>query len=68
MKKRILAAMLTAAAVFVMAGCGNTQAQTQTESAAAATTEEASPEVAAELEWQNDPTAYLSGINAADYV
>ena len=68
MKKRFFAAMLTAAAVLVMAGCGNTQTETPTESAAAATTEEASPEVATELEWQNDPTAYLSGIVAADYV
>ena len=68
MKKRIFAAMLTAAAVLVMAGCGNNQTETPTESAAAATTEGASPEVAAELEWQNDPTAYLSGIIAADYV
>ena len=68
MKKRIFAAMLTAAVVFAAAGCGNSQTEPVTESAAAATTQEASPEVAAELEWQNDPTAYLSGITAADYV
>ena len=70
MKKRIFAAMLTAAMVLAAAGCGNsrTEPEPATESAAAATTQEASPEVAAELEWQDDPTAYLSGINAADYV
>ena len=28
----------------------------------------ASAEVAAEDEWENDPTAYLSGIKASDYV
>lgn len=68
MKKRIFAAMLTAAVVLAASGCGNSQTEPVTESAAAATTQEASPEVAAELEWQDDPTAYLSGIVAADYV
>ena len=52
MKKRIFAAVLTAAMVFAAAGCGNSQTEPVTESAAAATTQEASPEVAAELEWQ----------------
>ena len=55
--------------VLMMTGCGgNGNTEPVTESAAAATTQDASPEVAAELEWQDDPTAYLSGINAADYV
>ena len=68
MKKRIIAIVMAAVTVMMMAGCGNSQTEAPTESAAAATTQEASPEVAAELEWQNDPTAYLSGIVAADYV
>ena len=67
MKKRIIAAMMTAAAIFVMAGCGG-QKDPAAGAAGAATTQEASSEVAAELEWQVEPTAYLSGINAADYV
>ncbi len=67
MNKRIFAAMMTAAAVLVLAGCGGTTTSTTTEEAAAvATTQEA--EVAAEYEWQTDPTAYLTGITAADFV
>ena len=68
MKKRVIAAM-TAAVMLMLAGCGSTGAATgTTESAAAATTQAATAEVAAEMEWQNDPTAYLSGITASDYV
>lgn len=67
MKKKIIAAVMTAAAVFVMAGCGGSKTEPASESAAAATTQAAS-EVAVEMEWQVEPTAYLSGINAADYV
>lgn len=66
MKKRALTAAMALALVMAMTGCGNTGAQT--ESATAATTQEAAAEVAAEEEWMTDPTAYLSGINAADYV
>ena len=66
MKKRTLAAVMTAVLVLAMTGCGNTGAKT--ESAAAATTQEAAEEVAEKEEWMNDPTAYLSGITAADYV
>ena len=65
MKKRVVAAILAAAIVTAMTGCGNSGSQT--ESATAATTEQAA-EVAAEEEWMNDPTAYLSGITASDYV
>ena len=65
MKKRVLAAVMTASVILMFAGCGSTG--NKTESPAAATTE-ASAEVAAEMEWQNDPTAYLSGITASDYV
>ena len=65
MKKRAVAAILAAAIVTAMTGCGNSGSQT--ESATAATTEQAA-EVAAEEEWMNDPTAYLSGITASDYV
>ena len=65
MKKRVLAAVMTASVILMLAGCGSTG--NKTESPAAATTE-ASAEVAAEMEWQNDPTAYLSGITASDYV
>ena len=68
MKKRTMAAILIAAIVTAMTGCGDTGAQTQTESATAATTEETSAEVAAEEEWMTDPTAYMSGITASDYV
>ena len=68
MKKRTMAAILTVAIVTAMTGCGDTDAQTQTESATAATTEETSAEVAAENEWMTDPTAYMSGITASDYV
>ena len=60
MKKRVLAAFLTTAIVMAMTGCGG--------STASATTQAASAEVAAEDEWENDPTAYLSGIKASDYV
>ena len=66
MKKRALTAAMALALVMAMTGCGNTGAQT--ESATAATTQEAAAEVAAEEEWMTNPTAYLSGINAADYV
>lgn len=66
MKKRILAAVMAAAVAMTMAGCGSTGAAT--ESATAATTEETSAEVAAEGEWMNDPTAYLSGVTVSDYV
>lgn len=66
MKRRALAAVMTAAIVMAMTGCGDTGAQT--ESATAATTQEAAVEVAAEGEWMTDPTAYLSGITASDYV
>ena len=65
MKKRVLAAFLTTAIVMAMTGCGGS---TAAESAASATTQAASAEVAAEDEWANDPTAYLSGITASDYV
>lgn len=58
--------MMTASVMLVFAGCGSTG--NKTESPAAATTEAASAEVAAEMEWQNEPTAYLSGITASDYV
>ena len=66
MKKRAVAAILAAVIVTAMTGCGKSGGQT--ESAAAATTEEASAEIAAEDEWMTDPTAYLSGITASDYV
>ena len=66
MKKRTLAAVMTAVIVLAMTGCGNTGAKT--ESAAAATTQEAAEEVAEKEEWMTEPTAYLSGITASDYV
>ena len=66
MKKRAVAAILAAVIVTAMTGCG--KSGSQTESATAATTEEASAEIAAEDEWMTDPTAYLSGITASDYV
>lgn len=66
MKKRAVAAILAAVIVTAMTGCG--KSGSQTESASAATTEEASAEIAAEDEWMTDPTAYLSGITASDYV
>ena len=66
MKKRTLAAVMTAMLVLTMTGCANSGAKT--ESAAAATTQEAVEEVAAAQEWMTEPTAYLSGITAAEYV
>ena len=66
MKKRAIAAILAAVMVAAMTGCGNSG--NKTESAAAATTEAAAAEAAAEEEWMTDPTAYLSGITASDYV
>ena len=66
MKKRTVAAIFAAVIVTAMTGCGNSGGQT--ESATAATTEQAAAEVAAEDEWMTDPTAYLSGITASDYV
>lgn len=66
MKRRVLAAFITAAIAMAMTGCGNNSAKT--ESSAAATTQQAQTETAAEEEWMNDPTSYLSGITAADYV
>ena len=66
MKRRVLAAFITAVIAAAMTGCGNTGPQT--ESSAAATTQEAQAETAAPQEWMNEPTAYLSGITAADYV
>ena len=66
MKKKTLAAVMTAMVVLAMTGCGNSGAKT--ESATAATTQESAEEVAAAEEWMNEPTAYLSGITAADYV
>ena len=66
MKKRTVAAVMTAMLVLAMTGCANSGAKT--ESAAAATTQEAAEEVAAPQEWMNEPTAYPSGITAADYV
>ena len=52
MKKRVLAALITAAIVMAMTGCGNNSAKT--ESAAAATTQEAQAETAAAEEWMNE--------------
>ena len=68
MKKRAVAAVLAAVIVTAMTGCGSSGTQTTENAAAVATTAEAATEVAAEEEWMNDPTAYLSGITASDYV
>ena len=51
----------------ILAGCGSGNGTTN-ESAAQATTQQASAEVAAEEEWMTDPQAYMSGIKASDYV
>ena len=48
-------------------GCGSGTGAA-TEAATEATTEAASAEVALEEEWMNDPTAYMTGITASDYV
>ncbi len=68
MKKKIIAVLMTAVIASALAGCGSSSTNETTESAAAATTQAPSNEVAAENEWQNDPTAYMSGITASDYV
>ena len=54
-------------AAGTLAGCGSGNGTTN-ESAAQATTQQASAEVAAEEEWMTDPQAYMSGIKASDYV
>ena len=68
MKKKIIAVLMTAVIASALAGCGSSSTNESTESAAAATTQAPSNEVAAENEWMNDPTAYMSGITASDYV
>ena len=68
MNKKIIAVLMTAVIASALAGCGSSSTNETTESAAAATTQAPSNEVAAENEWQNDPTAYMSGITASDYV
>ena len=66
MKKRWIAVWMTA---FVIAGAlTGCKSSTTNESAAQATTQQASAEVAAEDEWMTDPKAYMSGITASDYV
>ncbi len=60
-----MAAVTAVSIMMAMTGCGGTG--TQTESATPAATQE-SAEVAAVDEWSTDPTAYLSGITASDYV
>ncbi len=68
MKKKIIAVLMTAVIASALAGCGSSSTNETTESAAAATTQAPNNEVAAENEWMNDPTAYMSGITASDYV
>ena len=68
MKKKIIAVLMTAVIASALAGCGSSSTNESTESTAAATTQAPSNEVAAENEWMNDPTAYMSGITASDYV
>ncbi|HAB93452.1 MAG TPA: trigger factor [Lachnospiraceae bacterium] len=68
MKKRLIAVMMTALfAAGCVTGCGSGTGAA-TEAATEATTEAASAEVALEEEWMNDPTAYMTGITASDYV
>lgn len=68
MTKRWIAVVMTAfIAAGTLAGCGSGNGTTN-ESAAQATTQQASAEVAAEEEWMTDPQAYMSGIKASDYV
>ena len=68
MTKRWIAVLMTAfIAAGTLAGCGSGSGTTN-ESAAQATTQQASAEVAAEEEWMTDPQAYMSGIKASDYV
>ena len=65
MKRKMIVLALVCSAALAVAGCG--QNSGKDESAAAATTSAAS-ETEAAIDWENDPTAYLSGINVSDYV
>lgn len=65
MKRKMIVLALVCSAALAVAGCG--QNSGKDESAAAATTSAAS-ETEAAIDWENDPMAYLSGINVSDYV
>lgn len=73
MRKKLVICLLTASVVLSMAGCGSgsgNSSSSSTGTAAAGTTETAAADStsAAEEEWMNSPDAYLSGIEASDYV
>ena len=63
MKKRLIALTMACSVLLAMTGCG---AGGTEESAASATTSAAAE--AEEIDWENDPMAYLSGIKVSDYV
>ena len=63
MKKRLIALTMACSVLLAMTGCG---AGGKEESAASATTSAAAE--AEEIDWENDPMAYLSGIKVSDYV
>lgn len=77
MKKRMTAAMLALVLGCSLAACGGSpeQSGSGSEESSTATTEEATEETTGAQqqnvssgEWAEDPTAFLSGITAADYV
>ena len=74
MKKNVIALIAGAAALCIMtAGCGSQTTDNTPEAAPAAATAAAAAAgttaaAAEEAGWQNDNSAFLSGINAADYV
>lgn len=74
MKKNVIALIAGAAALCIMtAGCGSQTTDNTPEAAPAAATAAAAAAgttaaAAEEAGWQNDDSAFLSGINAADYV
>ena len=74
MKKNVIALIAGAAALCIMtAGCGSqttdsTPAAASTAAAATSAATAATAAAAEEAGWQNDDSAFLSGIKAADYV
>ena len=66
MKKKLIALTLACSVILAMTGCGQGASGSNEESSSAATT--SAPAEEAAIDWENDPTAYVSGINVSDYV
>lgn len=66
MKKRLIAMTLACSVVLAMTGCGNSGNSNTDGASSAATTAAAAEEAASD--WENDPQAFVYGINVDDYV